>query len=142
MALEVIAQASPHQVVGLLLLPQTVQGQALHRQGLWRETRVERTVRGRTLSCIFPICTSTRLQLTSMLCKLRVGQDLFAELESVSVLLVFVTSLSTKEKRRITLGQENRSDTTEKDRRRRGSGKSHTGVHSLVTTSRLSFTFL
>ena len=32
--------------------------------------------------------------LTSMLGKLGVGQDLFAELEPVSVLLVFVTSLS------------------------------------------------
>lgn len=38
-ALEVIAQASSHQVVGFLLLPQTVQGQALHRQGLCTEMR-------------------------------------------------------------------------------------------------------
>lgn len=41
---------------------------------------------------------STRLLLTSMLGKLWVGQDLFAELEPVSVLLVFVTSLSKKGK--------------------------------------------
>lgn len=40
------------------------------------------------------IHSSTHLLLTSMLGKLGVGQDLFAELESVSVLLVFVTSLS------------------------------------------------
>lgn len=33
------------------------------------------------------------LLLTSMFCKLGVGQDLFAELQSVSVLLVLVTSL-------------------------------------------------
>lgn len=46
MAPEVIAQASSHQVVGLLLLPQTVQGQALHRQGLWRGITVKQTVRG------------------------------------------------------------------------------------------------
>lgn len=52
-----------------------------------------------------------------MLCELWVGQDLFAELESVSVLLVFVASLS-KKKRGSTLEQENKSDTTEKDRRR------------------------
>lgn len=37
--------------------------------------------------------------LTSMLCKLGVGQDLFAELEPVSVLFVFVTSLSKEGKR-------------------------------------------
>ena len=43
---EVVAQASSHQVVGLLLLPQTVQGQSLHRQGLCRETiQVQQTVR-------------------------------------------------------------------------------------------------
>lgn len=40
------------------------------------------------------IRTPTHLLLTSVLCKLGVGQDLFAELEAVSVLLVFVTSLS------------------------------------------------
>lgn len=32
--------------------------------------------------------------LTSMLCKLGVGQDLFAELEAISVLFVFVATLS------------------------------------------------
>lgn len=40
------------------------------------------------------MCTLIVVLLTSMLCKLGVGQDLFAELEPVSVLLVFVTSLS------------------------------------------------
>lgn len=44
-ALEVIAQASSHQVVGLLLLPQTVQGQSLHCQGLCRGTVKHHTVR-------------------------------------------------------------------------------------------------
>ena len=34
-----------------------------------------------------------RTVLTSMLGELGVGQDLFAELESISVLFVFVTSL-------------------------------------------------
>lgn len=37
--------------------------------------------------------------LTSMLCKLGVGQDLFAELEPVSVLLVLVTSLWSRRER-------------------------------------------
>lgn len=37
--------------------------------------------------------TATFLLLTSMLSKLGIGQDLFAELEPISVLFVFVTSL-------------------------------------------------
>lgn len=44
--------------------------------------------------------------LTSVLGKLGVGQDLLAELESVSVLLVFVTSLS-KERCRCVSGEQN-----------------------------------
>lgn len=42
-----------------------------------------------------PSCTLP--SLTSVLGKLGIGQDLFAELESVSVLLVFVTSLRDRE---------------------------------------------
>lgn len=34
-----------------------------------------------------------RLHLTSVLCKLRVAEDLLAELQTVPVLLVLVTSL-------------------------------------------------
>lgn len=60
------------------------------------------------------ICTSTRLLLTSMFSKFGVGQDLFAELEPVSVLFVFVTSLSKKGK----IGQENKGKITEKEKRR------------------------
>lgn len=36
-ALEIVAQTSSDQVVGLLLLAQTIEGQALHGQGLCRE---------------------------------------------------------------------------------------------------------
>lgn len=89
MALEVVAKASPHQVVGLLLLPQAVEGQALHCQRLCSRNmtrqRVKKTVRGTFLS--------DNTFLTSMFCKFGVGQDLFAELEPISVLFVLVTSL-------------------------------------------------
>lgn len=37
--------------------------------------------------------------LTSMLCKLRIAQDLFAELQAISVLLVLVTSLQQRQSR-------------------------------------------
>ena len=105
---EVVAQASSNQVVGILLLSQTVQGQALHRQRLWRKTKVQQThKRGRShqqrQTWLFLYERPSR---TSMLGKLGVGQDLFAELQPVSVLLVFVTSLS--KEARSHWGQENK----------------------------------
>lgn len=51
---EVVTQASPHQVVGLLLLPQTVQGQALHCQGLWNEPQIHHELKPRGRKC-FPL---------------------------------------------------------------------------------------
>lgn len=48
------------------------------------------------------------LLLTSVLCKLWVGQDLFAELEAISVLFVFITSLSKSQKTHIRSQGNNR----------------------------------
>lgn len=55
--------------------------------------------------------------LTSMLGKLGVGQDLFAELEPVSVLLVFVTSLSKEGQRNHIMPKEQEWYLRERQRR-------------------------
>ena len=65
-ALEVCPEPPPHVVVGLLLPPQAVEGEALHREGL------------------------------AVLHKLGVGQDLLGELEAVLVLLLLVAFLETR----------------------------------------------
>lgn len=44
MAPQVIAKASSHQVIGLLLLTQAVQGQALHGQSLCGDTNVGKSL--------------------------------------------------------------------------------------------------
>lgn len=51
-----------------------------------------------TVSYEFSVRESSSLGLTSMLSKLWVAQDLFAELQAVSVLLVLVTSLQKKDR--------------------------------------------
>lgn len=90
MAFEVVAKASSHQVVGLLFLPQTVEGQALHCQRLCSSNMIRGKSEGSSDERTF---LSANILLTSMFCKFGVGQDLFAELEPISVLFVLVTSL-------------------------------------------------
>ncbi len=72
-----------------------------------------------------------------MLGELGVGQDLFAELEPVSVLLVFVTSLLKKGKRNHIRAREQEGEFRESDERERESErehKTHSGVYSVRLT--------